>query len=176
MHMRSSYVAKSVFNSYHYSYKRRLRGTLRVVSTTKGKMIICVGRRKQNVKLVRGVRTCGLRRRKCSAMSTGVRLKFSPSRHSCNINTRVLHRLNIRGVHLVAGGPVGHIKLRTCKLRVMRGIPVRAIPGPCGRQCLGAGGRHVKRALRFGGWGKGLLSCVGCFDLFYDSFRSAVVG
>lgn len=146
--MRSSYTANSVLKDGQYSYKRRLRGTVRVVRGTKGNMIVCVRRRNQNVKLVGGVTTCGLRRRKCSAMSTGMRLNFGPSRHSCKYNTRVLHRLNIRGVHLLAGGPMGHINLRTCKLRVARGIPVRMMPGRCGRHCLGAGESHVKRALR----------------------------
>ncbi len=58
----------------------------------------------------------------------------------------------MQGVHLLAGGPMGHIKLRTCKLRVIRGIPVRIPIAPCSRGCVHAGGRHVKRALRFGGW------------------------
>lgn len=152
IHMRSSYTANSVFNSVHYRYNRRLRGTVRHVRRRNGKMVICLGRRKHNVKLVRGVGTCGLRRSNLSAISTGLRLKRRTSRHSCNINTRVLHRLKIAGVHLVAGGPIGHIKLRTCKLAIMRGIPVRITPGPCGRFCVGAGGRHVKRILRGVGW------------------------
>lgn len=164
MHMRSSYTANSVFNSVHYSYNSRLRGTVRRVRGRKGKTVVCLGRRKHNVKLVRGVGTCGLRRRKVSAMSTGVYLNRRTSRHSCKMNTRVLHRVNVRGVHLLAGGPIGHIKLRTCKLRVMRGMPVRIAPGPCGRHCLRAGGREVKRALRFGGWVVGGGCKGGWFD------------
>lgn len=145
--MRSRYLAKSMFNSRHYSYNRRLRTTVERVSRRNEKVLLCVHRRNENVNLVGGLGTCRLRRRKVSALRTGLTLNFTKSRHRCCVKTRVLERLNMRDLHLLAGGPSGMCRLSRFNVRVDRHIPVRVDTATRSLFCLGAGRGHVKRVL-----------------------------
>lgn len=160
-HIRSRYLAKSAFNSLHYSYNRRLTTTVARVRGRSQNVLLCVQRRNQNVNLVGGLHTCRLRRRNVSALRTGLTLKFRKSRQRCCLNTRVLQRLNMGDLHLLAGGPSGMCRLSRFKLRVSRHMPVRVATAPCSLFCLGAGRTQVKRLLRC--WRQGECLGVGAF-------------
>lgn len=143
--IRSRYLAKSTFNSLHYSYQVRLRTTLGVVRSTKQNIIMCLHRRKHNVNLIGGLGTCSLRSLNLSAIRTGRGLNLPMSRHGCKIKTRVLGSVKIGRFYLVAGGPHGVTKLGNCNLRVISQIPLVVRTAPCGSNCLSAGTRGLKR-------------------------------